>query len=92
MKLVAYFSRNGENYTRNGIENLSVGNTEVVAKKIAEFIGVNQSRARVLANKLVNARKMKAKGKNRGRRYELMWLNESSTYTPFCAMIRNVRL
>ena len=41
MKLVAYFSRNGENYTRNGIENLSVGNTEVVAKKIAEFIGAD---------------------------------------------------
>ncbi len=41
MKLVAYFSRNGENYTRNGIENLSVGNTEVVAKKIAELIGAD---------------------------------------------------
>ena len=24
MKLVAYFSRNGENYTKNGIENLRV--------------------------------------------------------------------
>ena len=41
MKLVAYFSRNGENYTKNGIENLSVGNTEVVAKKISELTGAD---------------------------------------------------
>lgn len=40
MKLVVYFSRNGENYTKNGIENLSVGNTEVVAK-IAELISAD---------------------------------------------------
>lgn len=37
MKLVVYFSRNGENYTKNGIENLKIGNTEVVAKKISEI-------------------------------------------------------
>lgn len=37
MKLVAYFSRNGENYTKNGIENLRVGNTEVVARMIKEL-------------------------------------------------------
>lgn len=41
MNLVAYFSRNGENYTKNGIQNLSVGNTEVVASKIKDFTGAD---------------------------------------------------
>lgn len=41
MKLVAYFSRAGENYTKNGIENLRVGNTEVAAKMIAELTGAD---------------------------------------------------
>lgn len=41
MKLVAYFSRAGENYTKNGIENLRVGNTEVAAKVIAELTGAD---------------------------------------------------
>ena len=32
--LIAYFSHAGENYSHGAIRNLSVGNTEVVAKKI----------------------------------------------------------
>lgn len=32
--LVAYFSRAGENYVNNNVENLNKGNTEVVAEKI----------------------------------------------------------
>ena len=31
--LVVYFSRNGENYMENGLENIEVGNTEVLAKR-----------------------------------------------------------
>lgn len=34
--IVVYFSRNGQNYMENGIENIEVGNTEILAKKIAE--------------------------------------------------------
>lgn len=32
--LIAYFSHAGQNYSRGGIRNLAVGNTEVVAKKL----------------------------------------------------------
>lgn len=32
--LIAYFSRKGHNYVSGGIGNLSVGNTEVIARKI----------------------------------------------------------
>jgi len=35
--LIAYYSRAGENYGAGGIVNLEVGNTEVVADKIAEI-------------------------------------------------------
>src|SRR5574344_204360 len=35
--LVVYFSRTGENYTRNGIKNLVKGNTEVVAEYIRDI-------------------------------------------------------
>ena len=41
MKLVAYFSRSGENYTNQGIVNLKVGNTEVVAQKIHDLTGAD---------------------------------------------------
>ena len=41
MKLVAYFSRAGENYTNQGIVNLKVGNTEVVAQKIHDLTGAD---------------------------------------------------
>lgn len=34
--LVIYFSHTGENYTTEGLKNLTKGNTEVVAEKIAE--------------------------------------------------------
>lgn len=32
--LIAYFSHAGQNYSHGSIRNLSVGNTEVVAKKM----------------------------------------------------------
>lgn len=35
--LVIYFSRNGENYMENGLENIEVGNTEILAKRIADL-------------------------------------------------------
>ena len=38
--------------------------------EIAEFIGVKESRARVLVGELVNSGKIKAIGKNKGRRYK----------------------
>lgn len=37
--LIAYFSRSGQNYFGGGIENLKVGNTKIVAEKIAELTG-----------------------------------------------------
>ncbi len=37
--LVAYFSRKGNNYVSGSIVNLSIGNTEVIAKMIQEKIG-----------------------------------------------------
>jgi len=37
--LIAYYSRKGQNYVGGSIVNLSVGNTEVVAKKIQAMIG-----------------------------------------------------
>jgi flavodoxin len=37
--LIAYYSRRGQNYVGNNIVNLSVGNTEVVAKKIQSLTG-----------------------------------------------------
>lgn len=39
--LVVYFSRPGKNYTANGIKNLNVGNTKVVAEKIAKMINAD---------------------------------------------------
>lgn len=35
--LVIYFSHTGENYTQYGIKNITEGNTEVIAKKIASI-------------------------------------------------------
>jgi flavodoxin len=37
--LIAYYSRKGQNYSIGGIVNLSVGNTEIAAKKIQELTG-----------------------------------------------------
>jgi len=37
--LVAYYSRKGENYLNGSIVNLSIGNTEVIAKKIQALTG-----------------------------------------------------
>lgn len=37
--LIAYFSRKGNNYVGGNIVNLSVGNTEIAAKKIAALTG-----------------------------------------------------
>ncbi len=37
--LVAYFSRKGNNYVGGSIVNLSIGNTEIIAKKIQELTG-----------------------------------------------------
>lgn len=39
--LIAYFSRKGNNYVSGRIENLPVGNTEVVSKMIQEMTGGN---------------------------------------------------
>ena len=41
MRLSAYFSRADENYTSDGIKNLSVGNTEVVATIIHDLTGAD---------------------------------------------------
>ena len=38
-RLIAYYSRKGENYLNGNIVNLTVGNTEVVAKKIQSLTG-----------------------------------------------------
>lgn len=35
--LILYFSRAGENYTNEGIKNIEIGNTEVIANYIKEF-------------------------------------------------------
>ncbi|MDF2881895.1 MAG: hypothetical protein K0R54_2452 [Clostridiaceae bacterium] len=40
-KLIAYFSRKGNNYVNGSIKNLSVGNTEVAAKMIQELTGAD---------------------------------------------------
>jgi flavodoxin len=37
--LIAYFSRNGNNYVGGSIVNLPVGNTEVIAKKMQKLTG-----------------------------------------------------
>lgn len=37
--LIAYCSRKGNNYVAGNIVNLPIGNTEVIAKKIKDFIG-----------------------------------------------------
>jgi flavodoxin len=37
--LIVYYSRKGQNYMDGRIINLPIGNTEVIAKKIKEFIG-----------------------------------------------------
>jgi flavodoxin len=37
--LIAYYSRKGYNYVSGSIINLTTGNTEVIAKKIKDFIG-----------------------------------------------------
>ena len=38
-KLIAYFSRSGNNYVNGTIKNLEVGNTEIAAKMIKEITG-----------------------------------------------------
>ena len=35
--LAIYFSRNGENYMENGLENIEIGITEILAKRIADL-------------------------------------------------------
>jgi flavodoxin len=37
--LIAYYSRKGNNYVNGSIVNLSIGNTEVIAKMIHDFMG-----------------------------------------------------
>ena len=37
--IIAYFSREGNNYVAGSVVNLAVGNTEVIAKKIQELTG-----------------------------------------------------
>lgn len=39
--LVIYFSHAGENYMKNGIEDIKQGNTEIVALKIKDLIGAD---------------------------------------------------
>lgn len=40
-RLIAYFSRKGNNYVGGSIVNLPIGNTEVIANKIQELTGSN---------------------------------------------------
>lgn len=40
-KLVAFYSRAGENYFGGSKKYISVGNTEKVGKKIAEMVGAD---------------------------------------------------
>jgi flavodoxin len=37
--LIAFYSRKGQNYSSNGIKDLAIGNTAVVANKIHQLIG-----------------------------------------------------
>ena len=39
--LVIYFSHTGENYMKNGIEDIKKGNTEIVAEKIQKLTGAD---------------------------------------------------
>lgn len=36
--LVAYFSKNGENYVNGYIQNLAIGNTEIIVNKLVNQI------------------------------------------------------
>ena len=40
-KLIAYFSRAGENYFNGSIRSIPVGNTEIAAKKLQDIIGAD---------------------------------------------------
>ena len=40
-ELVIYFSHTGENYMKNGIENIEKGNTEIVAENISHLTGAD---------------------------------------------------
>ena len=40
-KLIAFYSRAGENYTSSGLDDLKVGNTQVVAEKLKELTGAD---------------------------------------------------
>ena len=42
--LIAYFSREGENYVNGSVVNLAVGNTEVAAKEIQKLTGADTFR------------------------------------------------
>lgn len=44
---------------------------EYKTSELAEVIGVKESRARALVNELVKSGRIKAEGKNKGRRYRL---------------------
>ena len=44
---------------------------EYKTSELAEVIGVKESRARILVNALAQSGKIKAEGKNKGRRYRL---------------------
>ena len=44
---------------------------EYKTRELAEVVGVKESRARILVNELVKSGRIKAEGKNKGRRYRL---------------------
>lgn len=48
--LIAYYSRRGENYVNGIIKDLSVGNTETVAKKIAAYLDADRFRIETVSN------------------------------------------
>ena len=50
---------------------------EYKTSELAEVIGVKESRARALVNELVKSGRIKAEGKNKGRRYRLKVKNSS---------------
>lgn len=48
--LIAYYSRRGENYVNGIIKDLSVGNTETVAKKITAYLDADIFRIETVSN------------------------------------------
>jgi hypothetical protein len=86
--LLAYFSRPGENYYYGGRRNLEVGNTEVLARMIAELIDCNVHRIEATdpypaSYDATVARNVQEQTPTPDRRSPTRWPRSSST-TPCC--------